>query len=340
MPRIPLRAVPLLAGAVLLLAAPGAQAAKHTTDVKVMTRNLFLGTDLPPLAVAPAGAEFERAAGTALAQVGAGVPDARMKLVAAEIAKAKPDLVGLQEVSLWRTGPKGDPAPATKVRYDFLAAIRKELERRHAPYRVVADRRGLNVEGPTDRGVDIRVTLGDAILARKGVKTRHARSGVFADQLHFSTAALGDVNVGRTWNSVDATVRGARLHFVNAHLEAYSPDLRLAQAQELVAGPLKSARTVVLAGDLNSGPELPLAADRPPYAAIAAAGFVPARIAAPSCCFDEITGTGTWDHNVDWIMSKPAVKLVRSSITGRERTKAGISPSDHGGVISVLRLKR
>jgi hypothetical protein len=39
-------------------------------------------------------------------------------------------------------------------------------------------------------------------------------------------------------------------------------------------------------------------------------------------------------------MTRPGVKLVKSSITGREKTKSGLHPSDHGGVISVLRLKR
>jgi hypothetical protein len=31
---------------------------------------------------------------------------------------------------------------------------------------------------------------------------------------------------------------------------------------------------------------------------------------------------------------------VRSFITGKETTRAGVHPSDHGGVVSVLRLKR
>jgi hypothetical protein len=37
-------------------------------------------------------------------------------------------------------------------------------------------------------------------------------------------------------------------------------------------------------------------------------------------------------------MSKPALKLVRSSLTGREKTGAGRHPSDHGGVVSALAL--
>jgi hypothetical protein len=77
-----LLAAPLLAGAALLASAPAALA-DRTTGVMVMTRNLFLGADLPPLATAPKGAPFERVAGDILAAVRAARPVARMKLVAA-----------------------------------------------------------------------------------------------------------------------------------------------------------------------------------------------------------------------------------------------------------------
>jgi hypothetical protein len=43
---------------------------------------------------------------------------------------------------------------------------------------------------------------------------------------------------------------------------------------------------------------------------------------------------------VDWVLTKPKVKLVRSFVTGLETTPGGRHPSDHGGVVSVLRLKR
>jgi endonuclease/exonuclease/phosphatase family metal-dependent hydrolase len=336
--RITLAAAPVLAAAALLAGAPGALAAK-TTDVTVMSRNLFLGADLIPLATSAKGAAFEQAAGNVLRQVEADGPTARMKLVGDEIAKAKPDLVGLQEVSLWRTGPKSDPAPATHVVVDYLKVITRELERRHAPYRVVTERLGFNVEGPTDQNVDVRLTLGDAVLARKGVKVSHPRSGVFAHQLVIPTQQIGNVNTHRSYNVVDATVRGAHLRFVNAHLEAYDPKTRLEQAQELVAGPLAHQGTTILAGDLNSGPNLPQQPDRPPYLAIAHAGFVPRRTAKFNCCSNDLTGPHGWDHNVDWIMTRGKVRLVRSSITGREKTKAGVRPSDHGGVVSVLRVR-
>jgi endonuclease/exonuclease/phosphatase family metal-dependent hydrolase len=298
-----------------------------------MTRNLFLGADLIPLATTAPGAPFQQAAGTLFDEVKATDPDARMKLIAREIADAGPDLVGLQEVSLWRTGP----APASTVAYDYTTTLTKELKRLHAHYKVVGLKRGFNVEGPTDRGFDIRLTLGDAILVRSGVKVSHVRAGTFKEQLTIPTQAIGPVVVTRGWDALDAKVGGARLHFVNTHLEAYDQATRLGQAKELVAGPLRSKLQTVLVGDLNSGPDLENAGDRPPYAAIAKAGFKPLRTKTPSCCFGD---AGGWDHNVDWIMGKGGPKLAASEIVGREKTASGNHPSDHGGVISILKLKR
>lgn len=335
--RASLIAAPLLAGAALLVPASGALAAR-TTHVTVMTRNLFLGADLIPLATAQRGSDFERAAGATLAEVRRDGPKARMRLVAGEIARAKPDLVGMQEVSTWRTGPKNDPAPARHVVVNYLRVIMRELARRHQHYRVVAREQRFNVEGPTDRGVDVRLTLGDVTIARRGVKVTRAHSGVFRHQLKIPTHQLGEVNTHRSWNALNATVRGAHFRFVNTHLEAYSTSYRLQQARELVRGPLRHHGTTILVGDLNSGPTLSNPDDRPPYEAIAAAGFEPRRTPQDSCCLDDIAhgGTGRWDHNVDWVMTRPGVRLVRSYITGRETTARDVRPSDHGGLVSVL----
>jgi endonuclease/exonuclease/phosphatase family metal-dependent hydrolase len=205
---------------------------------------------------------------------------------------------------------------------------------------VVADQRTLDLEGPSDRGVDVRFTDGNVVLARKGVKVSHVRSSDFRHQLVIQTQALGPISVNRSFNQLDAVVRGAKLHFVNAHLEAYSPATRTDQAKELVKRALGSKRQTVLAGDLNSGPKLPKAEDRPPFEAIAGAGFKDERTAKQQCCFNDDLVSGRWDHIVDHIMARPAVKLVRSFVTGAEKTPGGRHPSDHGGVVSVLRLKR
>jgi endonuclease/exonuclease/phosphatase family metal-dependent hydrolase len=302
----------------------------------VMTRNLFLGADLIPLATTPPGPQFEQTASNMFAGVKAEDPNGRMKLVAAEIAKSKPDLVGLQELSLWRTGPP----PASTVAFDYINAITNQLKKLHQNYRVVAIKQGFNVEGPIGGGSDVRLTLGDAILARKGAKVTHVHSALFKDQLTIPTQAIGSVTTNRGYNELDATVHGVTVHVVNTHLEAYSADFRREQAQELVKGALRSKLPTILIGDLNSGPNLPKPEDRPPYLAIAKSGFKEERTPKFSCCFNELTDKTGWDHNVDHIMAKPRLKLVRSFITGAETTPAGVHPSDHGGVVSVLRLKK
>ena len=335
-----LTAALVLAFVALIALTPAAADAKKPPKLTVMSRNLFLGADLIPLATAQPGQDFEHKAGQVYADVEATEADERMKLVAKEIADAKPDLVGLQEVTLWRTGPKGDPAPATDVQIDYLGTLKRALKSEGASYRVVADQRTLDLEGPTDRGFDIRFTDGNVVLARKGVKVSHSRSKDFKDQFRIENTAVGPVSVNRSYNQLDAIVRGRKIHFVNAHLEAYSPDIRLAQAKELVRGPLKSKKLpTVLVGDLNSGPNLPKEEDRPPYKAIAAAGYREARTPKFNCCFHDDLTTGEWDHIVDHVMTRPRFKLLRSFVTGlKERTPSGLAPSDHGGVVSVLRL--
>jgi endonuclease/exonuclease/phosphatase family metal-dependent hydrolase len=323
---------PLVFAAALAATAVVASPAQ-ARDVTVMTRNLYLGANLLPLATSPAD-QFQHAAAGVFASVKATDPDGRMKLVAREFAHAKPDLVGLQEVSLWRAGA----GPASAVAFDYTATLMTELRRLHSGYRLVALKRGFNVEAPTDGGFDVRLTLGDAILARKGVKVSHVRSHTFKHQLTIPTQGIGPVKVTRGWNQLDARIGRTRLHFVNTHLEAYSPTVRAAQAKELVKRALKSKRRTILVGDLNSGPDLAQAPDRLAYAAIAKAGFKPARTDRHSCCFDDSLNTGGWEHNVDWILTKPKVKLVRSSLTGKETTAAGLHPSDHGGVVSTLRF--
>ena len=103
------------------------------------------------------------------------------------------------------------------------------------------------------------------------------KSATYKTQFIVPTQAVGPVSPSRGYNSFDVTISGAKLHIVNTHLEAYDPATRLAQAQEAVDGPLKSARTTILLGDLNSGPDLPKPQDLPPYKAIADAGFAPQR---------------------------------------------------------------
>src|SRR4051812_26667826 len=77
-------------------------------DVTVMTQNLYFGADLAPAIAALAsgdGAAIVGAVSAAFANVGATNFPQRAKAIAREVVATKPDLIGLQEAALWRTGP-------------------------------------------------------------------------------------------------------------------------------------------------------------------------------------------------------------------------------------------
>jgi len=118
--------VALIALAVALIALGGvAQAKGKGSLVGVMTRNLYLGADLTPAIESKSTSEFIEANGGIYRQVEATNFPVRARGLAKEILQRSPDLVGLQEVALWRTAPpslgpvfSGKPE-ATTVKYDF-----------------------------------------------------------------------------------------------------------------------------------------------------------------------------------------------------------------------------
>ena len=65
--------------------------------------------------------------------------------------------------------------------------------------------------------------------------------------------------------------------------------------------------------------------------------------ARQSCCYPNLfDAAAVFDHTVDHVLTKPGLKTVRRTVTGKnaaERTPSGLWPSDHGGVISTVRLK-
>ena len=155
------------------------------------------------------------------------------------------------------------------------------------------------------------------------------------------------IPVDRGWTSVEARLGKKKFRFVNTHLEAFGDtEIREAQAKELTKGPLKTKAQVVLVGDLNSGikrhnePEKP--GDDLAFRALAKFGLKD-NGAVQSCCFPSLFDPAArFDHTVDHVLSKPGLKTEKASVTGKdrpERTPSGLWPSDHGGVISRLRLR-
>ena len=122
------------AAAAVLCSPAAAQAAVTAPTVTVMTRNLFLGADLSPAINAPTIADAIDGAGAVWNELQSTKFGERVVPLAREIKASKADLVGLQEVALWRKQTPSDggaqpisplpgATPATAVEINFLALL-------------------------------------------------------------------------------------------------------------------------------------------------------------------------------------------------------------------------
>jgi endonuclease/exonuclease/phosphatase family metal-dependent hydrolase len=210
-----------------------------------MSRNLYLGADLGPAIRSTSFEEFAQANGEIMRSVDLNNFPVRARGLAAEIKTKSPDLVGLQEVSLWRIGPTGPPRVKPQhspeefntrtVKYDYLNLLMKELNKGKQRYRVVKVTTEFDFEGPADYDnnlanffeVNGRLTMRDVILAKVGadIKTRNAQGANYETIYAPRVANALDVTVDRGWGSVEAKVRnGPWFKFVNTHFEAFGDD--------------------------------------------------------------------------------------------------------------------
>jgi len=257
---------------------------KKSSVVKVMTRNLYLGADLSDAIEAKDQTGFINANGQILVDVRANKFPVRAKGLAGEIRSKAPDLVGLQEVARWATGPfeQGvidDPSLSTakNVEFDFLKILMRELNRGAKRYRVVKVTTEFDFEAPAAGVGNGRLTMRDVIIARTGksVKTRKAKGGNYSTLYTPRVANTKDVPVARGWNSVEAKVgKSPWFTFANTHLEAFGDNknevvdcmtapapaytsnpvsIRCQQAREFFNKVVKRSKGPVIAvGDFNS----------------------------------------------------------------------------------------
>jgi endonuclease/exonuclease/phosphatase family metal-dependent hydrolase len=232
-----------------LFAGPG------NTTVSVMTQNMDAGTDL----------DF------ALAYLNTSTPTVgidltyqeilqsnfagRAAILAKEIAAAKPDMVSLQEVTLWSTGP--GPTSQTPL-FDQLSLLLSALNDLGESYSVVDVNSLTQVALPMSNGVWLGLLDRDAVLARNepGLSIANVRKNTYTTQLVIPSP-FGGITSWRGWIAADVTLNSHMFTFVGTHLESTYPgqseltQIQAAQAQEL-AGLFGSMDNVVIAGDFNS----------------------------------------------------------------------------------------
>jgi len=353
---------------VALFAAPPAtfvaEAGNGVQQLRVMTRNIYVGASI--FRILDAEPEEIPFVVTAMMQTvfDTNFPE-RAEALADEIKKARPHLIGLQEVSLLRVQSPGDflfgnQLPAEDVLFDYLAILQAALAARGLDYVVAGVVENADVELPMFAGIhpdgyplfdDIRLTDRDVVLARADVATSNVTARNFADNISFPIGPL-TVPFLRGFVALDAEVKGRSYRFVNTHLEVqtFTPYYQSVQAAELIAELAGAADPVIVVGDLNSEPDDPVAS---PYAQFAAAGYVDAWLVKNgkpkpgyTCCQAEALDNpkSLLDERIDYVLVRnstdfpafPDLGPVRAKVVGanakKDKTDSGLWPSDHAGL--------
>jgi endonuclease/exonuclease/phosphatase family metal-dependent hydrolase len=314
------------------------------TTITVMTRNLYLGANLDPIVhAASIGAAFQ-AVQAGWAQVQANDFPTRANAIAAEIAQAKPDFVGFQELVRYRTKPVSDVDYA--VALDYETALRSALKAKKLSYRFVGV--DTNTVAPMPSGnpptMDIELSVRNGLLVRNGIRVRNVRTGNYVT----TWPVLGGTLIARRgWVSADATVGDRTFRVITTHLESFDRGVAEVQSRELLQGPAKTRLPVVLLGDLNSRPDGSTSAS---YSILTAGGFhdawaqaYPGAVGLTCCHGDDLSQLGgRFTERIDYVLARGGFKALRGRVTGVDVASRidGLWPSDHGGLWMTLRLPR
>ncbi|MFB6102117.1 MAG: endonuclease/exonuclease/phosphatase family protein [Haloplanus sp.] len=324
----------------------GVRDARAADPITVATRNCYLGADLFRLLAAASTEErtIREAVSALIDAVDRSHPGRRLDAIAGELARTEPDLVGVQEAALIRTGAPSDGTTptATDVRYDFRERLLSALDSRDRSYRVVAATTTVDVQFPATVDGEpraLRLTDRDLLLARDTVATADPVTDTFDASLSVTRGGR-TLTVERGYGVADATVGDRRLTFCNTHLESVAAATRTAQAAELRSVLADRRERVVLVGDCNSGPGASTAA----YDRLTERFTDVASDAGNTCC-----------HAADLRNAKPSLDarvdhvLVRGDLRATEVTRVGTDPneriavagdrlwpSDHAGVVATV----
>ena len=349
-----MRKVALLLSAILL-AAPIAPAHADEESFTVMSRNIYLGADvgvaLELIPNLPAAAQFmwEQVQETNFAE--------RKAILAKEITDESPDVIGLQEATIWYC--KAKPWSAKTEVYNFTTELLAALGGTY----VIAEKDGEQAFNP--------------LLIKKELKQYVNQVGNSEyDAVYKVVPTIMEIYRGYTW--ADITMQGSNVRFVSTHLESLWDGNKVPkaadQARQLVADLTKTKSPIVVIGDFNSDPrdprakgfanpgEQPEASEKCPtesslcnaYKVMREANFTDAGPDASD------PATFTWGMNalltgadsarraaakemgndfgftdrLDYIFVKNGINVLTSKIIGQ----APPYGSDHAGVVSQLRI--
>jgi endonuclease/exonuclease/phosphatase family metal-dependent hydrolase len=337
----------------------GASGKRMNVVVRIMTQNMNQGTAFEGLLAPQSPEEFVAAATATYRQILATDPAARAAAMARQIAQLTPDLVGLQEAAILRTG---NTAPATIVQFDLAQLLIRELERLGHPYHLAAIVPGFDAQAPTSLGFDMRLTTQNAIIARADAELQLSNVQVqqFQAKLTVPLPGVGiTITEPRGWASVDVRIRDRAFRFVTTHLESVPPigaplaedllGIQMAQAQNLVAAAGDTPLPVIFAGDFNAVASDAADPTFRTYARLRAAGLSDAwnavghRDPGFTCCQapEGRKAVSSLSERTDLVLLRGVLRVIGAELVGErpsDRTPSGRWPSDHAGVAVTLEL--
>jgi len=267
--------MPFLCILVLMLALPSS-AFSEDIKFKTMTRNLYLGADI--FKVVEASQTNPNLIPYAVAEVYQTMLFtnfwARAEALADEIAAAKPQIIGLQEVSTYYIQTPGDfmagnPTQANALVIDFYTVLDAALKARRMEYTAFTVTNAdiempmIDPASPTYLS-DVRLVDHDVILVKKGHDAVEVLNGNYQAQLELDLGGT-TATFTRGYLAVDVNIKDTEYRFVNTHLEVRSaPEsvfryFQSLQMQELVGTidylSYLDPKPVIMVGDFNSSIE-------------------------------------------------------------------------------------
>ncbi len=346
-------------------------------SLDVLTYNVYWGARVEELLLVEDPNDIPLEVAQLFAAVQATDFSERAQAIVDQIEHARPHVIGLQEIALYRRqSPSnfqpGAPPDATDVAIDFLGILMQALADRGLNYQAVAASTNFDVELPmlvfdgagNPAGLDdIRLTDFDVILVRDDVAWSNPQNANFAAVLPLNVGGF-TIFKPSGWASVDLTFKGLDYRFVTTHLEpadiapgVVDPDLALLQAAQIaelleIVG--QSPYPTIMVGDFNSDDD---GSTTTTYQDVIDAGFADAWLIGPARgagltanqAPDLLNSASQLFHRIDFVFYRDEFTrrtgkfqgAVTAELIGEEqgdRTPSGLWPSDHAGVSASLTI--
>ena len=325
--------------------------------VRIMTQNLYQGTNFAELLSATTPFAFATAVMTTRENILATKPSERAAAIAREIARDRPDLVALQEATILRSAlvpATTPPTPVTNVEMDQLATLLAELDQLGHRYHVVAILPNLDAQAPSFPNFgSVRITVRTAIIARSDpgsdvIRLSNIQAQEYLDFATFTTPLGVSIPNQRGWTSVDVRIKGREFRFITTHLDQSQAFNSLQISEVLQSAVNSTALPIVFVGDFNVAANVPSDPSFANYQALLNAGLIDAwvkkRVSDPglTCCQTPSVSNVTpiFTFRVDLVLLRGDIGVRDIHLVGNtpENFVDGVWPSDHAGMVATLQI--